>query len=178
MALYGPGNLADDFRFYLEGPSRVSVNSIGELCHWLRGCQYHDDEVLFGRSDYWQHPAGFETLRRGDCEDHALWAWRKLLELGLEAQLVIGRNKWNDAADEGMHAWVVYTDRGSRILFEATEKSKKRMIRPFADVSHLYWPHVAVDHKLQRHVYAGFIGWLLTERQRRGPRKAARKATN
>src|SRR5688500_13536383 len=66
LALYGPGNLADDFSFYLEGPSSVSVGSIREVCYWLRKCEYHYDSVLFGRSDYWQHPTGFESLRRGD----------------------------------------------------------------------------------------------------------------
>jgi hypothetical protein len=132
--------------------------------------------VLFGRSDYWQHPTGFETLRRGDCEDHALWAWRKLIELGHKTELVIGRSRLDDVADESPHAWVIYAENGNRFLFEATEKSRQRMIRPFADVSSQYSPYASVDQDLQRHLYAGFIGWLQAERQRRRARKAERNA--
>jgi hypothetical protein len=173
LTLFGPGNLTDDFRFYLQGPSRVPAKSIGQLCHWLSKCGYEHDDMLFGRSDYWQHPAGFETLRRGDCEDHALWAWRKLIELGHEAEFVAGRSSWPDGADEDMHAWVVFTDNGSRYLFEATEKCKKQMIRPIADASDRYWPYASVGHDLQRHLYAGFIGWLQSERERKRSRKLA-----
>jgi hypothetical protein len=176
LALYGPGNLADDFSFYLQGPSGVSVGSVRELCYWLRKCEYHSDSVLFGRSDYWQHPTGFETLRRGDCEDHALWAWRKLIELGHQAELVVGECRLGTESDDNQHAWVVYSEKGSRYLFEPAAKSKKKMIRPFADASHHYVPHASVDQNLQRYLYAGFIGWLQTEHQRRKARKAADKA--
>jgi hypothetical protein len=129
MAMYGEGNLAEDFRCYLEGPSRVGVRSIRTLCAWLRRCKYQSDWRLFGRRDYWQYPAGFEELRRGDCEDHALWAWRKLIELGHEAELMVGRRD-SQAANEDWHAWVVFSENGSRFLLEATSKSQPEMIRP------------------------------------------------
>jgi hypothetical protein len=175
LALYGPGNLTDDFSFYLEGPSSVSVGSIREVCYWLRKCEYHCDSVLFGRSDYWQHPTGFETLRRGDCEDHALWAWRKLIELGRKAELVVGEWREGEATDNDMHAWVVYTENDSRFLFETATKSRKKMIRPLAEASHQYWPHASIDQNLQRHLYAGFIRWLQSERERRKSRRNGTK---
>jgi hypothetical protein len=46
--------------------------------------------VLFGEADFWQHPSTFERLRTGDCEDFAVWAWRKLIELGYDVDLVAG----------------------------------------------------------------------------------------
>lgn len=173
LALYGPGNLTDDFAFYLEGPSNVSVRSIRELCYWLRKCEYHCDAVLFGRSDYWQHPTGFEALRRGDCEDHALWAWRKLIELGCPAELVVGEWRVGEENEDNMHAWVVYTENGSRFVFETSAKSTKKMIRPFADASQHYCPHVSIDQNLQRYLYAGFISWVQAESERRKSRKPA-----
>jgi Bacterial transglutaminase-like cysteine proteinase BTLCP len=175
LALYGPGNLADDFSFYLQGPSSVSIRSIRELCYWLRKCEYHCDSVLFGRSDYWQHPRGFETLRRGDCEDHALWAWRKLIELGHKAELVVGEFRQGEPTDNDMHVWVVYQENGGRFLFETAEKSRKKMIRPLADASHQYRPHASIDQNLQRHLYAGFIDWLVRERERRKSRRNGTK---
>ena len=42
---------------------------------WLLGCVYARDRDLFRNPDYWQHPCNFEGLRKGDCEDFALWAW-------------------------------------------------------------------------------------------------------
>jgi hypothetical protein len=174
MAMYGEGNLAQDFRCYLEGPSRVEPRSLRGICAWLRRCKYQSDSRLFGRPDYWQYPAGFEELRRGDCEDHALWAWRKLIELGYEAELMVGRQgpadparQGPDEAGDGWHAWVVYCENGGRFLLEATTKSPPEMIRPLHEATAQYTPHASVDHRLQRHLYAGYIGWLQTSRERR-----------
>jgi hypothetical protein len=166
MAMYGEGNLAQDFQFYLQGPSRVDVRSLRGLCAWLRRCKYESDLRLFGRRDYWQYPAGFEELRRGDCEDHALWAWRKLIELGHEAELMVGRQSSADDA-EGWHAWVVFSQNGERFLLEATSKSQPEMVRPLHEATAQYTPHASVDQRLQRHLYAGYLGWLQSERERR-----------
>jgi predicted transglutaminase-like cysteine proteinase len=40
----------------------------------------------FNRSHEREHPGAFERRRRGDCEDFALWAWRKLAEVGVDAE--------------------------------------------------------------------------------------------
>ncbi len=169
MAMYGEGNLAQDFQCYLQGPSRVDVRSLRGICAWLRRCKYQSDSRLFGRRDYWQYPAGFEELRRGDCEDHALWAWRKLIELGYSTELMVGRWGAIDAADpsEGWHAWVIFTQNGDRFLLEATAKSPPDIVRPLHEAAAEYAPHVSVDHRMQRHLYAGYIGWLQSERQRK-----------
>jgi len=67
----------------LRGQSTVCVNDIAAICEWLADCEYVRDPVH--ERDFWQHPKTFEQLRKGDCEDHALWAWRKLTELGIPA---------------------------------------------------------------------------------------------
>ena len=79
------------FEWVFEGASAVDVSSVDDILEWLRGCRYETDESLFVESDFWQHPRTFEQFKRGDCEDFALWAWRKLVELGLDASLIIGR---------------------------------------------------------------------------------------
>jgi hypothetical protein len=172
MVLFGSGNLADDFQFYLDGPSSVPIGSLGQLEEWLRGCVYERDLILFGRPDYWQHPVGFEELRRGDCEDHAIWAWRKLIELGFETELMTGRSPWGTDGS-GFHAWVVYLEGGTRYLLEPARKVGP-MTYPLGEVAKDYHPHLSVDHQLRRHMYAGYVGWLQAERDRRRLERASR----
>ena len=81
LHMYGSGARLD-FPKYLGGPSTVAVTSIEHIQNWLLGCRYERDEVLFAEPYFGQHPTTFEHLRAGDCEDFALWAWRKLIELG------------------------------------------------------------------------------------------------
>ena len=57
----------------------------------------------------WQQPCAFEQSRRGDCEDFALWAWRKLVEMGVDAEFYVGRVMCgDDPVSARQHAWVVY----------------------------------------------------------------------
>lgn len=35
----------------------------------------------FGKSAYWMPPENFEKSRKGDCDDFARYAWRRLLEM-------------------------------------------------------------------------------------------------
>ena len=77
---FGPGSRCD-FAHYFEGESHVPVASIDDIVRWLTSCEYDTDIALFHEQDVWQHPADFEQLRRGDCEDFALWAWGKLAEI-------------------------------------------------------------------------------------------------
>jgi len=78
------------FDWYLEGETTVKPCTVDEICAWLFDCQYASDHDLFHERDFWQHPKTFEQLRKGDCEDFAIWAWRSLLALGLDARLFIG----------------------------------------------------------------------------------------
>ena len=89
-SVFGPGS-RQPFAEYFEGESCVHVRSIDDIVAFLQTCEYVTDIELFHKLDFWQHPAAFEKLRRGDCEDFALWAWRKLAELGIDADFCVGR---------------------------------------------------------------------------------------
>jgi hypothetical protein len=142
---FGPGSRRP-FSAYLEGPSTVAVESVDDICGWLRGCEYVLDEELFDRVDVWQHPKSFEGARRGDCEDHALWAWRKLVDLKLEAELVVGT--WEGEP----HAWVTFVQDRRVFLLETTTK-KGSMIHPADEVRESYRPRYGVNRHLVTHRY-------------------------
>lgn len=164
LSLYGKGSQRD-FGWYLEGESTVRVDSIEEIQDWLLACEYVDDRVLFNETDFWQHPRTFEHLRRGDCEDHALWAWRKLVELGVDAELVSGRQLTDDNLTG--HVWVMFTRGNETVLFETVAKSREQMLRPVSSVCDRYRPEVSVNGKRQRFAYHGYL-WSLRERRTGG----------
>ena len=166
MRLYGSGNLAENFQQYLEGESRIPVDDLEDICRWLRKCEYVSDVRLFGHSDYWQHPIGFEELKRGDCEDHALWAWRKLLELGYDAELVVGRHVTAEYGEH--HAWVAFARDGEYFVLESVDKSKHGMVLPLERVQHQYIPYASVNGQLERQLYAGFFDWIQRQTAVRG----------
>lgn len=150
-----------DFPSYLEGPSRVSIQSIEELCAWLRGCEAMDDQTLFFQSDYWQHPVTFEQIRKGDCEDHALWAWRQLHRLNVPARFVAGL--WRDIP----HTWVICRNDGVDTLIETTAKSSN-MLLPLEDARPFYCPALAVDRDCRTYVYQGFPRFRAASARHRG----------
>jgi hypothetical protein len=162
---YGRG-AKHDFSWYFEGESLVRIETIDDVVDWLLECEYVQDPELFHEPDFWQHPRTFERLRRGDCEDHALWAWRKLIELGYDAELVSGRFlPWQPgvSGQECGHAWVIFRRDEERYLFETTSKDRSRVIRPLADAAAGYRPEYGVDRSKQRFA---FYGVLLTMRER------------
>lgn len=161
---FGPGS-THDFAWYFEGDSSVRVSSVDDVQEWLIGCAYESDPDLFRLDDFWQHPQTFERIRRGDCEDHAIWAWRKLIELGYDADLVLGRClPWTPGAErDRTHLWVMFRRDGESFLFETTCKERDRMIHRLADVSARYRPELGVDR--YRKSFA-FVGALLTARER------------
>ncbi len=142
-----------EFSTYLEGRSAVAVASLDDLCGWLRECEAVDDFTLFRRADHWQHPVSFEQLRRGDCEDHALWAWRKLRELGLPTSFMAG--VWGSTA----HAWTLFNFQRVSYLLEATSK-RDPLFQPIDAVRHQYCPALAIDEHLRTHVYQGYPRFL------------------
>ena len=159
---FGAGNL-HDFSWYFEGASTVHVTSLEDVQHWLLGCEFVEDEELFNETDFWQHPHTFEQLRRGDCEDHALWAWRKLIELGYEAELISGRClPWDPKGKESQrgHVWVNFTSQGTRYLFETAAKTKEAMIHPLSDVAAGYRPEFGVDHHRRRFAFNGILATM------------------
>lgn len=134
---FAQGSL-NDFRWYFEKKSQVPVTSIEEICDWLQACQYIHDEHQFQKRDHWLHPTEFEQLRRGDCEDHALWAWRKLVELGYEAEFIVGDMNGD------YHAWVIFEKDGQAFILETVNKGRD-MVSPVERVKALYRPDYGVD---------------------------------
>jgi hypothetical protein len=144
------------FPWDFEGESQVRVSNLDELCEWLLECEYAHDEALFNDADFWQHPRTFEHLRKGDCEDHALWAWRKLAELGYEAELLSGI--WHAHDDEpGGHVWVRFKKDDADFILETVGRNRERMIRPFTEAKVEYIPHAGVDQNFQRFAYSGYM---------------------
>jgi hypothetical protein len=154
LAAYGPGAI-DDFTEYLRRRSRVVARTPEEIAGWLLACRYADDPVFLGEADFWQHPCAFEVVRCGDCEDFALWAWRKLVEASYDAEFVVGVRRRVDGIS-GRHAWVTYRDPAGEFVFDGVERTSETMIRPVSLARGEYEPQVGVGPDGQRFVYAGF----------------------
>jgi hypothetical protein len=152
---YGPG-ATSDFTEYLARDSRIWAPTPAEVATWLLSCAYAEDDVLLGEADLWLHPCTFELVRSGDCEDFALWAWRKLLETGHDAEFVVGLRRRSDGV-VGRHAWTLFRERGAEFLLDGVERSPRRIIRPVADVRDDYEPQVGVGADGRRFVFAGFF---------------------
>lgn len=152
---FGPGS-RQPFADYFEGASSVRVQSIDDIVAWLQTCEYVSDIELFHERDFWQHPGAFESRRRGDCEDFALWAWRKLAEVGVDAEFCVGRVIGDDRPGvDRQHAWVVFRVGESAYLFEPAARIRSRMIRPLADAMGEYVPHFAVNHRFDTNAFVG-----------------------
>lgn len=155
---YGEG-FRGDFRWYLSGECLVKAEAPNALRDWLLDCEYVRDAELYRRNDYWQHPAVFEQIRRGDCEDFALWTWRRLAEMGHKAELVAGRWRQADGSWTG-HVWVTFEWKGRTLLFDPVIRDRSRMIRPLRSVQKVYLPEVSVDQALDRYAYWGYLNAL------------------
>ena len=177
--LFGGASSHGELERFLHGECAVNARTVDELCAWLRDCEYIADHAHFGVADRWLHPDDFFTLRRGDCEDHALWAWRTLARLGHHAELVVG--EWiprEHLEAGGAHAWVVYHDEGRRPwILECVEKRDGRMRRPLEEARAEYEPYYSVDTRLRTRMYAGYAKLALMgstlERERRRRTKSA-----
>ena len=118
---------SDQFLSYLaSGDLAVKCASLDEVQAFLRRCRYVSDSEQFGVPGYWLHPRFFERLRRGDCEDFALWTWRQLLAMGLDARFVLGRCGRGDRPN---HAWVTFSDSQTHYLFETTSRRRRKLSR-------------------------------------------------
>lgn len=153
---FGP-RLAD-FRSYLEGRSTIEASSIEDICAWLADCEY-----LSGGNQV-QHPQEFERSRKGDCADHAVWAWRKLIECGYEAEFVVGARP--DSLLIG-HAWLVFEDDGRSYLLESVCKMLDGMVIPLQTARGWYTPACSIDGHLVRRAYSGRCRLMEAERIQR-----------
>lgn len=161
--MFGRGSLRP-FPEYFDGVSTVEVASVADVEHWLLGCHYASDQQLFGTPDHWLHPGEFEQIRMGDCDDHALWAWRKLVELGHPTSFVAGR--WDgEFDDDELHTWLLTKLDGAEKLVETTSKTVGEMVRPFEEVRGAYRPFFAVNERFETRAYLGavqdFFDWTL-----------------
>ena len=158
LVMFGDG-ARHGFEWVFEGESGVAVTSLDEIIEWLAGCRYESDASLFREADYWQHPRTFEQLRRGDCEDFALWAWRKMVELRIDAELVIGR-RVPPGAENTRHAWIVFRDEHDEFVFEPAIQDRSEAVRSVTSVRREYIPEFGVSRDKRRFYFAGYAYFL------------------
>ncbi len=132
----------------------MAVYNVWDICRWLASIEYARDDALFQRADYWQHPSDFETLQKGDCEDHSLWAWRKCWGLGIPAEFIVGKIRtrnghWMD------HSWLTLKVDGQWYVMETTAKRLSRFFIPCESAGRKYRPLYGIDTQLQTYWYAG-----------------------
>jgi hypothetical protein len=87
---------------YLSHPLKEDLKDIDALRSFLKTCEYVSDKEQFNKDDYWLPPEQFEILKKGDCEDFAIYAWRQLIQMGYKARFVAG---YSGRYGQG-HAWV------------------------------------------------------------------------
>lgn len=141
---------------YAAGPSTVHVERPSDIETWLRGCAYERSHAFrLDTPDWATLPFVFEFTRRGDCLDHAVWAWRRFVELGADADLVLG---WAGAPWEGSrHAWVLLRNGGEAWVLETAEKGSRPMARPLAEVRTAYLPEVGINRRGRSFAFGGCL---------------------
>jgi len=100
---------------YVSQPLTVQCETMRDVRKFLAGCKYVSDKQLFGKNEYWQPPEEFESRKKGDCEDFALWTWRQLLNMGYDARFVGGSSGRYGTG----HAWVEFFQDGRCFLVES-----------------------------------------------------------
>ncbi len=102
---------------YFNRPLKTKPQTLREIEAFLCKCRYLSDQKTRSQSDFWEPPDQFEKRKTGDCEDHAIWAWRHLHDLGYKTRFVLGNCG-------GWHAWVHIFVNGRVYLLEATQKHR------------------------------------------------------
>lgn len=134
-------NLARSFEDYLKSVLKP-LSRWEQVRDFLAGCLYSKDVVEHGgRRDVWLHPEDFEERLRGDCEDHALWAWVQLARMNWDVRFTVG------ILDGTGHAWVTSYRRTSIQVIETTEKSRDKLLIPA--LGSAYEPVWSVDSQLR-----------------------------
>jgi predicted transglutaminase-like cysteine proteinase len=106
--------------------------------------QYQLDAQQYGGfKEVWQNSREAFFNTRGDCEDHALALTDWLIEMGIDARVVLGNYK-----KEG-HAWVVVFLNNDVFLLESTSKQKSKSWRhyPLAKFETNYHPKYMFNQK-------------------------------
>ena len=166
---FGPGS-ERPFAQYFEGQASVPVASIDDVVAWLQTCEYVSDVELFQKRDFWQHPTVFEQSKRGDCEDFALWAWRKLRELGIDAEFCVGRVISTGRPDIAYAACLGRLSRGRRGLSLRAGRAKPfRHDSPARGCDGRVRPHFAVNHRFETNAFVGCAADSRTSANRDDP---------
>jgi hypothetical protein len=111
-------------RFFSQ-PVSQHCRDLADIRSFLRTCRYVSDQRQFGTDDLWVSPEQFETSRKGDCEDFALWVWRQLVDLGFECRFVGGSSGFYG---EG-HAWITVVIAGKQYLLEPQLRRSEKFPR-------------------------------------------------
>ena len=151
------GEAAPDWTAVLRAPTSVSVTSLADVLAFLNGCR----ATAAPPADVpptWPPLEAFEAHQAGNCTGHALWAWRRLVDLGFAPTLVVGRTR-PFTRSAGRHAWVLFASEGTEYLLEAVAKTDEQLLRPLAMVRENYRPEVGVTAEGRT---VGFAGLLLT----------------
>jgi hypothetical protein len=124
---------------YLSQPLSVSCSTMKDIRRFLLECKYVSDQEQFNQPDYWMPPEEFESRKKGDCDDFALWTWRQLMALGYRCRFVIGSaSRYGDG-----HAWTTLVQDGTTYL---VEPMIVRVGEKFPRLSTLrYEPRVSVE---------------------------------
>ena len=101
-----------------------------------------DDKLFNGKMDLWQTSQGAFLRGKGDCEDHSVLLADWLIDMGMDARVVLGDYKGRG------HAWVVVLDDEKFFLLEPTSKHKSRRWRhyPLARMITDYHPRIMFNH--------------------------------
>lgn len=148
--LFGTGS-DKPLETYLADETAVSPTTLDEIVTFLQSCKYERDIHQFDKADHWMLPSELEETKRGDCEDHALWAWQKLKNLGIPAEFVTGVYKTHKG-EWGGHAWVMLRKDGKLYVFESVDK-KGSMLHPWETAKEKYRPGLSIDHEMRTFHY-------------------------
>jgi hypothetical protein len=135
---FGTDNLHHFLNHYLIGYAPFQTEHLW-IPHYTISMRlkYQLDAVQYwGLREVWQNSKQAFFNTRGDCEDHALVLADWLIEMGLDARVVLGIYQ-----DKG-HAWVVLLKGSEVFLLEATNKQKRKKWRhyPLAQFEQNYHP--------------------------------------
>ncbi|PZO87880.1 MAG: hypothetical protein DI626_02975 [Micavibrio aeruginosavorus] len=130
-----------NFKSQLEGLRGLSMNkAIEGVNSIVNSVPYVNDNVLYGKNDYWATPMEF-LKNGGDCEDYAITKYVALRTLGVPEDrmriLIL-----QDLQKNIPHAvLVVYTDNGAMLL-----DNQIRNVTPIERVSH-YKPIFSINRE-------------------------------
>lgn len=100
---------------YVTKPLVYQCSTVKEIREFLRNCKYVSDKEQFNKEEFWLPPDEFEKLKKGDCDEFALWTWRQFIGMGYKTRFVIGRTR---KLGNG-HAWVTVEKDGKNYIVES-----------------------------------------------------------